>query len=242
MLTLKINTRYTIVVAALVPMLAVLFLLTPGVARAEYKTESIANVIRAKCDKALKDYNGSKQSDAFKDFSAACKATGKYKENGANKPERAARLIAICGYQNILKPMNTRNDVPIYNVYDKGGSIQGGDCDRIKTNTELMTLTREAYKGAVKVDDPALKCAANPDSDECDLVKKYLDPFIVFLSALVAVAVVIGIVSGALRYITASDDPQAVAAARKQIRGAIIALVAYIFLYAFMQWLVPGLE
>jgi len=88
--------------------------------------------------------------------------------------------------------------------------------------------------------DPALDCVKNPN--KCDLIAKYINPIIGFLSAAVGIAVTIGIVSGGIRYAGAADDPSKMSAAKKQIAGAIVALVAYIFLYLILKWLAPGLK
>lgn len=102
---------------------------------------------------------------------------------------------------------------------------------------EPSTVPQANLKDA---EDPALKCASGDTSNiDCDLIKKYLNPIITFLSAFVGIAVTIGIISGGIRYASASDDPQKSAAGRQMIRNAIIALVAYIFLYAAIKWLVP---
>lgn len=77
-------------------------------------------------------------------------------------------------------------------------------------------------------------------SRACDLYVKYVNPIIKFLSALVGIAVVIGIISGGIRYAASADDPQKAAAGKTQIKGAIIALFVYIFLMAGLQWLIPG--
>jgi hypothetical protein len=60
------------------------------------------------------------------------------------------------------------------------------------------------------------------------------------LSALVAVIVVGSLVWAGIQYGMAGPNPQAVAEARKRIRNALIALVFYIFMFSFLQWLVPG--
>lgn len=60
------------------------------------------------------------------------------------------------------------------------------------------------------------------------------------LSGLVGVVIVGMITFGGIRYMTAGGDPQKVVAARGQIRAALIALVLYIFSFAFLQWIVPG--
>ncbi len=85
--------------------------------------------------------------------------------------------------------------------------------------------------------DPALSCDVNSD---CNLYEKYVNPIITLLAGFVAIAVTIGIISGGIRYAGAGDDPQKIGAAKRQIQNAIIALLAFIFLYAAIQWLVPS--
>jgi hypothetical protein len=56
----------------------------------------------------------------------------------------------------------------------------------------------------------------------------------------VGVIVVIMVIVGGIQYAAAGSNPQAVAAAKKRILNAIIALVAFMLLYSFMQYLLPG--
>jgi len=60
------------------------------------------------------------------------------------------------------------------------------------------------------------------------------------LSALVGIVVVISIIIGGIQYSASSGDPQAASAAKKRIINALLALVAFGFIYAFLQWVVPG--
>jgi Type IV secretion system pilin len=116
---------------------------------------------------------------------------------------------------------------------DSGNGRTDGESSKNAANTVPQANLKDA-------EDPALKCASGDTSNiDCDLIKKYLNPIIGFLSAFVGIAVTIGIISGGIRYASASDDPQKSAAGRQMIRNAIIALVAYIFLYAAIKWLVP---
>ena len=61
-----------------------------------------------------------------------------------------------------------------------------------------------------------------------------------FLAVGVGVVVTIMIILGGIQYASAGPNPQAVSAAKKKIANAIIALLAFFFLYAFMQYLIPG--
>lgn len=60
------------------------------------------------------------------------------------------------------------------------------------------------------------------------------------LSALVGVVVVAVIVIAGIQYSTSGGNPNAAAQAKKRILNAIIALVAYMFLFMIFQWLIPG--
>lgn len=77
------------------------------------------------------------------------------------------------------------------------------------------------------------------EKSECGIIG-YIITFINILSGLVGVVIVIMIAVGGIQYTAARDDPQAVAAAKGRIRNAILALVFYLFGFAFLQWLIPG--
>ena len=72
------------------------------------------------------------------------------------------------------------------------------------------------------------------------LITKYINPLIQLLSAAVGVVVAITIIYGAIEYTSSGSDPQRVASARKHIVSALIGLAAYLFLYTFLQFLLPG--
>jgi hypothetical protein len=43
-----------------------------------------------------------------------------------------------------------------------------------------------------------------------------------------------------VQYTTSRDNPQAVQAAKQKIWNVLIGLLAFFFLYAFVQWIIPG--
>ena len=96
------------------------------------------------------------------------------------------------------------------------------------TNQELQNET-----------DPALR-AAGCSKKKCGLIANYINPIILLLSALVAMAVVIGIVVGAIQIMASTGDPQKHAKGKKHIQDALIGLVGYVLLFAFLQFLIPG--
>jgi len=77
------------------------------------------------------------------------------------------------------------------------------------------------------------------DKNNCGIVR-YLIKFIDALSAIVGIVIVIMIAIAGIQYSAARDNPQAVVAARAKIFNAILALVVFIFSFAFLQYIVPG--
>lgn len=69
---------------------------------------------------------------------------------------------------------------------------------------------------------------------------KYINPVVNLLSALVGIVVVIGIVLGAVQFGSSAGDPQKAANGKNHIRNALLGLLAYLLLYAFLQFMIPG--
>lgn len=81
--------------------------------------------------------------------------------------------------------------------------------------------------------------AATGNGEQC-FIKTYVNPFIKFFAGVVGVFTVISMVIGGIQYATSADDPSKVNAAKDRIRNAVIGLLAFLFLFAFLQWIVPG--
>lgn len=97
----------------------------------------------------------------------------------------------------------------------------------------------------------AITCAGGPTLNdistapatgkgEACFITSYVDPFVKVLAALVTVFVVLSIIIAGIQYSAAADDSAKVTAAKNRIRNALIALLAYIFLLAFVKYLLPG--
>lgn len=78
------------------------------------------------------------------------------------------------------------------------------------------------------------------DANKCDFVKKFINPVIKFLSAGVGLIVIIMIIVGGIQYSAAGGDAQKVVAARRRVSNALLALIVYIFMFAILNWLIPG--
>lgn len=79
----------------------------------------------------------------------------------------------------------------------------------------------------------------NLNKNNCGIIR-YLVTFIRFLSAIVGIVIVAGIIIGGIQYSVSADEANAVNAAKKRIFNAVLALVVYIFMFALLQYLVPG--
>jgi hypothetical protein len=57
---------------------------------------------------------------------------------------------------------------------------------------------------------------------------------------MVGIIVVISLIMGGIEYSTSEGDPQKSAKAKRRITNTLIALIAFFFLYAFLQFLIPN--
>lgn len=104
------------------------------------------------------------------------------------------------------------------------------------------------YLGAIFITNPAIAFAANKidpaitkgDGTGGGIFNNILIPFTNFLAAAVGIIVVISIIIGAIEYSSAGGDPNKVAKARGRIQKAVVSLIIFFFLYAILQWIVPG--
>jgi hypothetical protein len=74
----------------------------------------------------------------------------------------------------------------------------------------------------------------------CDLVASYVQPIVNLLSGMVGIIVVISLIMGGIEYSTSEGDPQKSAKAKRRITNTLIALIAFFFLYGFLQFLIPN--
>lgn len=124
---------------------------------------------------------------------------------------------------------------------DLGPPLPGTVCPGGSTNSGGQNVPTEGPK-LVKNDcnGPNVRAGLPKDDPNHCGILDYLLIFINALSAIVGVVVVISIIAGGIQYSAAGDNPQAAMAAQKRIGNAVLALILYIFAFAFLQWLVPG--
>ncbi len=83
-------------------------------------------------------------------------------------------------------------------------------------------------------------CTVTRILSDSGLVQMFINPLIRTLTAIIGVVIVIAIVISGIQYSASGGDPSKVAAAKKRIMNVILALLAYIFMAAFINWLLPG--
>lgn len=69
---------------------------------------------------------------------------------------------------------------------------------------------------------------------------KDLNDIVNFLSAGVGIVVVGNIIIGGIQYTTSGEGSEGIKKARQRISNSALALVAFLFIYAFLQWIIPG--
>ena len=138
----------------------------------------------------------------------------------------------------------------LYNVWHMGKIqklIVSGLCTMsLIVGVGLALQPAPAY-ALLPPEDPGGGSAPSPTSSVCktgdpcgNFIDKYLNPIILLLSAMVGVFAVISIIVAGIQYSSSADDPGKVSKAKQRIFNTLIGLIAYIFLFAFLQYLVPG--
>ncbi len=85
-----------------------------------------------------------------------------------------------------------------------------------------------------------IRAGAPEGSDDHCGILDYIVLFINVLSGIVGVVIAGSLIFAGIQYSSAGSDPQKVSAAKDRIRNSIIALLFFIFMYGFLNYLVPG--
>jgi hypothetical protein len=120
-----------------------------------------------------------------------------------------------------------------------GGSAgtTGGDAAEDSTSAEIALPTPVKIIDSACSDGDARKCL---ESGPASTLTRVLDVGLSVLSGAIGLVAVIMVIIGGIQYSTAGGNPTAVANAKKRIGNVVIGLMAYVYLYAFLQWLIPG--
>ena len=96
-----------------------------------------------------------------------------------------------------------------------------------------------AYAACAPGDPQCVDVCGN--ATNCNLfVENYINPLVKVLTALVGISAVISIIVAGIQYSSSADDPGTVTKAKQRVFNVVIGLLAYIFLIALLNYLIPG--
>ena len=111
--------------------------------------------------------------------------------------------------------------------------LQQAENSATTTTTTTTTSPSDNCKSTTTT-DTLKKCV------QTNVITTDLQTIVNVLSAGVGIIVIAMIILGGIQYSIAGDNPQATGAAKKRIGNALLALFAYLFIFAFLQWIIPG--
>lgn len=97
-----------------------------------------------------------------------------------------------------------------------------------------LTMPKCVGKGPYKCTAPGTECLKN------NPIVLWISFFINLLASVIGIGAIIMVIVAGLQYSAARDNPQAIQAAKQKMTNVLIGLAAFIFMYAFLQWLIPG--
>lgn len=116
-----------------------------------------------------------------------------------------------------------------------------------KLSTKHSHLRLSAIVGAVIyiMHSPAASAASirvcSSANDACSkFMDKYVSPAILLLTGVIGVLAVISYIIVGIQYSSAGDDPAAVSKAKNRAFQTTLGLIGYFFLFAFINYIVPG--
>ena len=123
-----------------------------------------------------------------------------------------------------------------------GGKIEGNEdkCFMAKSSRSGPSNFEPGVCAELEASNQDINFQYNPAGDCNDCISKDIQIAANVLAIGVSLVITIMIVIAGLQYMTSRDNPQAIQAAKTKIINAVIALIAFVFIYAFLQWVVPG--
>lgn len=150
-------------------------------------------------------------------------------------------LAGLCGFTLALASVGTKTSALGVSIVATDAGPTTLNCAAAASVNDARCAKCQASSKADCIPDSVTNnVTAKCDPKVCDLTAKYINPFIKLLSAAVGVVVVLSIIYGAIQYSSSAGDPQKAAKARGHITKTVLALVVYIFFFAFLQFIVPG--
>jgi hypothetical protein len=157
----------------------------------------------------------------------------------------SSALIALLGLFGIALKKNVVNAaVDPFEI-----EIVCNDGSKVTAKRTGAIFTTADYAKACGTKGYTDKTAATKIDTECDNINDpskpcqmlvYLKNGINFLSAVAGIAITFSLIWAGYQYMTARANAGIVTAAKNKIIMTLVALLLYIFMYAILNWLIPG--
>ena len=231
------KNNYSVLMRYLIIFLSVFLLFAftiPAKAASNYencydkKKTNQKDCLQSEYNKACEGKTGNKKDNCQKDESAKLDTAFDLAVSRCMEQQKLSK--ADCK-DKFVKPSQIGGYVSSQNSDDGDGSPNSDP-----SLTPPETLTQEEKEIRDYRCDPN-----NPDSCIQDNpIIKWLNFLINLVAGIVGVGAVLMVIWAGIQYTTARDNAQAVAEAKQKIINVVIGIAAFIFLYAFLNWLVPG--
>jgi hypothetical protein len=125
------------------------------------------------------------------------------------------------------------------------GDTNSGDSSSDSTGTNSQTIC----DGPDLTTNQQLSCqhckntTDNGALNDClqhNVIIQDIQDIVNFLSAAVGIVVIGTLILGGIQYSMAGGSPDAVSKAKQRMTNGAIAFVAFLFIFAFLQWIIPG--
>lgn len=124
---------------------------------------------------------------------------------------------------------------------DKTSSVPAEkQADVVRCETQTPKNCKGIDRTTDKGEDHFTQCLTNGTLSSDNPIIKDLNKIVNFLSALVAIVVIGSIIVGGIQYSLAGGGSDTTQKAKKRIVDSFIALGVFLFIYALLQWLIPG--
>lgn len=145
----------------------------------------------------------------------------------------AALVLSMGGTILVLQPLAYAQDAPAQNNTCPEGYIKNlpNFTDDDPSNDKPCVPEKLKDTG-----DPAASGKKNFEY----FVNQYINPLMFVLTALIGLGSAISLVYAGIQYTTSAGDPGKAQEARERFTKTVVGLIAYLFLFGFLQWVVPG--
>lgn len=231
-------------------LVASISLALPGVARAATNPDQASDPVRDHCLQVLTTKADPACSDNGRQYIIYARNAAAYA--CADQPDRASATKCVIKWADSYiddAAQAAKNKSKNYSAHDFEVALrQRLDKENVNYTDSNAASAANTNLGATPTDTAScsngncIDPAADPNctGSKCDFIKKYVNPAINLLSISFGLIAAASIIFGGIQYSTAGGDPQKVSQAKQRIAKTLIAVVAYFFLYAFLQFIVPG--